>query len=244
MGKIFLGIIPVATFGLGVWQVKRWRWKLKLIEEMEQKVLEEPVDFPSNDFSKLPELEYRKVRMPGKFNYSKQLIMGPRSLIATKEPPNPKSTPSTGYHVVTPFWVTDQSLAILVNRGWIPSRNYKPYSTETDPKEVEIIAVLRSTEKRLPFMGQNIRGENGLWLFRDISAMGDYLQTSDVFVDLVSIRPLNSKQVDQNALTPIPGQTRVTLKNDHVTYFCTWFTLSILTGIMWRRLYITKRPLR
>lgn len=43
-----LGFMPVFTFGLGVWQVKRLEWKLGLIEELEWKLRKEPIELPRN----------------------------------------------------------------------------------------------------------------------------------------------------------------------------------------------------
>lgn len=34
---------------------------------------------------------------------------------------------------------------------------------------------------------------------------------------------------------PIGGQTRVTLRNEHMAYIVTWFSLSAFTSLMWYR---------
>lgn len=39
---------------------------------------------------------------------------------------------------------------------------------------------------------------------------------------------------------PLGGQTRVTLRNEHMSYIVTWFSLSGLTSLMWYR-QIVKR---
>lgn len=40
--------MPVLTLGLGVWQIKRLRWKLDLIDELESKLRREPLTLPKN----------------------------------------------------------------------------------------------------------------------------------------------------------------------------------------------------
>lgn len=43
-----LALMPVLTFGLGAWQIKRLRWKLDLIDELESKLRREPLTLPKN----------------------------------------------------------------------------------------------------------------------------------------------------------------------------------------------------
>lgn len=45
---LLLGFMPIFTFGLGVWQVKRLEWKVGLIEELEWKLKKEPMKLPKN----------------------------------------------------------------------------------------------------------------------------------------------------------------------------------------------------
>lgn len=40
---------------------------------------------------------------------------------------------------------------------------------------------------------------------------------------------------------PIGGQTRVTMRDEHLTYVVTWLSLSILTTLFWYKLvYVVK----
>ena len=43
---IALGVIPIVTFALGTWQVKRLGWKVALIEELEEKLRWPPLPLP------------------------------------------------------------------------------------------------------------------------------------------------------------------------------------------------------
>lgn len=43
---ILVGIIPIFTFALGTWQVKRLKWKVALIDELEEKLQREPMFLP------------------------------------------------------------------------------------------------------------------------------------------------------------------------------------------------------
>lgn len=42
----FSQLFPAATFGLGVWQIKRKVWKEQLIAELKRQMAKEPIDLP------------------------------------------------------------------------------------------------------------------------------------------------------------------------------------------------------
>jgi hypothetical protein len=44
---VFVGFIPVLTFGLGVWQLQRLKWKVNLIDELQEKLYYPPLPLPS-----------------------------------------------------------------------------------------------------------------------------------------------------------------------------------------------------
>lgn len=41
---------------------------------------------------------------------------------------------------------------------------------------------------------------------------------------------------------PIGGQTRVTLRNEHMSYIVTWFSLSAFTSFLWYRQIFKRIP--
>lgn len=45
---ILVGIMPFFTFGLGTWQLKRLKWKINLIDELEEKLELPPLSLPPN----------------------------------------------------------------------------------------------------------------------------------------------------------------------------------------------------
>lgn len=38
--------IPISTFALGVWQIKRRTWKINLLKELEEKTTADPIPLP------------------------------------------------------------------------------------------------------------------------------------------------------------------------------------------------------
>ena len=43
---VVVGIIPFFTFALGTWQLKRLKWKINLIDELEEKLQLAPLNLP------------------------------------------------------------------------------------------------------------------------------------------------------------------------------------------------------
>ena len=102
-----------------------------------------------------------------------------------------------------------------MNRGWVPKSQISPGSRPQGqiPGQVDLVGVVRLTEVREQFTPKN-KTETNRWQFRDIPALSAKLQTEPIFVD-----------ADESSGVPggpIGGQTRVTLRNDHLSYLLTW----------------------
>ncbi|XP_059850222.1 surfeit locus protein 1 [Hypanus sabinus] len=236
--KWALLLIPVATFGLGTWQVQRRKWKLQLIDELKERSHLDPVPLPL-DGLEVKKLEYRRVRVRGRFDHSTELYVMPRSLVdpdrEAREAGRLTSSGDSGANVVTPFDCTDLGVRILVNRGFVPKRKINP-ETRTKGQitdEVELVGVIRLTETRKPFTPQN-DVERNCWHYRDVEAMAQIANTEPILID-----------ADFDSTVPggpVGGQTRVTLRNEHLQYILTWYGLCGATSYMWFQKFIRKIP--
>uniref|UniRef100_A0A8D0HJ04 SURF1-like protein n=1 Tax=Sphenodon punctatus TaxID=8508 RepID=A0A8D0HJ04_SPHPU len=229
-------LIPLSTFCLGTWQVQRRKWKLKLIADLESRVAAEPVPLPTSPLE-LKDLEYKPVKVHGYFDHSKELYILPRSLVNPKREAKAAgqliSSPETGANVITPFYCTDLGITILVNRGFVSRKKVNP---ETRLKgqiegEVDLIGVVRLTESRKPFVPQN-RPEKNQWYYRDLEAMARLTEAEPILIDA------DFKSTVPGG--PIGGQTRVSLRNEHMQYIITWYGLCAATSYMWYRKFIQK----
>ncbi|KAJ7988263.1 hypothetical protein DPEC_G00321770 [Dallia pectoralis] len=234
--KWLLLLIPATTFGLGTWQVKRRKWKMHLIDELRSLTSAEPIAMPSDPLD-LNHLEYRRVKVRGRYDHSQELYILPRSRVdpekEAREAGQLSSSGESGANVITPFYCTDLGIKILVNRGYVPRTRMKP---ETRMKgqvddEVELVGVVRLTEIRKPFVPQN-NLEYNRWHYRDLEAMSRVTGTEPIFIDadLASTIPGG----------PIGGQTRVTLRNEHMQYIITWYGLCAATSYMWYAKFIRR----
>ena len=231
MGYLLL-TIPMATFGLGTWQVFRREWKLNLIQMLQEKTSIEAIDFPT-ELSRLEDLEYRKVKVSGKFDHKKEIFLGPRSLVSDKDDfsgsgliSHGKQT-TIGLWVITPFEINDgKKTRILVNRGWIPRNKMDPRTRLEGQVSglINLVGVVRHTEPRPPFGSKKRKGSLE-WRNRNIEEMAQTVGTEPVFLDADT-----SSQVPGG---PVSGQTRVTLRNEHLSYIITWYSLCAITLFLW-----------
>ncbi|XP_071096741.1 surfeit locus protein 1-like [Haliotis cracherodii] len=236
-GGYALLVIPAAAFCLGTWQIRRREWKLGLIADLEKKTTQPPIPLPL-DLEELKDLEYRSVTVRGRFDHSREMYIAPRSNVMTESQGGliNVNTPSPGSNVVTPFILSDRDLTILVNRGWVPAKNQ---NSATRPKgqiadEVEIVGVVRHDDQRNPFMPKGNHNTSGYWLYRSVTEMSEAAGTASVFIDADRYSTVNGG--------PVGGQTRVTLRNEHMSYIITWFSLGLITLGMWYRRYYRPPP--
>ncbi|XP_077441855.1 surfeit locus protein 1 [Vanacampus margaritifer] len=234
--KWFLLLIPATTFGLGTWQVKRRQWKLQLIDELSRLTTADPIPLPIDPLE-LTGLEYRRVRVRGRYEHDKELYVLPRSPVdpekEAREAGRLSSSGETGANVVTPFHCTDLGITILVNRGYVPRQRIQPDSRMKGQVEgeVEVVGVVRLTEPRKPFVPNNDPDRNR-WHFRDLEAMSDVTGAQPIFIDADYASTIPGG--------PVGGQTRVTLRNEHMQYIITWYGLCATTAYMWYAKFIKR----
>ncbi|QQP55679.1 SURF1-like protein, partial [Caligus rogercresseyi] len=150
--SLVLLTVPIATFALGVWQTKRRSWKLNLIDELEVSGKRPATELPSTAKECL-ESEYQKVRVKGTFDYSRSVLVGPRSIIKDGGDVHSSkgilgSHDSSGWWKINAFTLSDRDETILVNRGWIPLKSQKGFERGEQEGEVELVGILRKSERK------------------------------------------------------------------------------------------------
>lgn len=177
--KVFLGLLclaPIITFALGTWQVKRLKWKNKLVAECEDRLTYKPIPMPRNVTKEdLPNLEYRKVLVTGHFDYSREVYVGPR-LHDTRR----------GYTVVCPFVQSNGAGEVLIDRGWIAAEKVIPSQRNLQhlsvPKgEITIECVIRVPPKKGIFSIDHDKGSR-LYQYLDADAMAEELGSRPVYL--------------------------------------------------------------
>lgn len=199
--RFILGLMiamPVITFWLGCWQVKRLKWKVDLIARCEHLLAEPPLEnLPAElDPSVIPEYEYRRFKIKGKFDYSQELFLGPR--IRNGE---------LGYLLITPFIRADGGKPILIERGWIakekviPETRNKGYLSHLSlPQgEIEIEAMFRTMPKK-SFMQYEHEPGTRLFHVPDVEAMAKETGSLPIYAQMMySLKDKNDWHGPQEA---------------------------------------------
>ncbi|XP_034233053.1 surfeit locus protein 1 [Thrips palmi] len=237
----FLLAIPVTAFALGCWQVKRKTWKEELIEHMHRRLHRNPIPLPLT-MEEIEKLDYCPVVITGHFDHSRELYMGPRAQINVENHKGGEgggifSTSKAGYNIITPFKPNDRDYYILVNRGWVPADRKNPANRAEGQitGEVTLNGIIRLPEAREPFMVKN-SPERNVWVYRDVDKMAQIADTAPIFIDAGEDSWIPGG--------PIGGQTNLSIRNEHLQYILTWFSLSAICTYMWYNQYIAAPGLR
>ncbi|OAD60472.1 Surfeit locus protein 1 [Eufriesea mexicana] len=230
--------IPICAFVLGTWQIQRLKWKLDLLERLNSRINQEPIELPE-DLEDLESKEYYPIKVRGTFLHDKEFMAGYRSLIVDGKPLDRPmfglNKDARGYHIITPFKLADRDLTILVNRGWVPKMHKNPQTRQEGQidGETEIVGILRLNERRPSFVPKN-RPNRNMWYYRDVYQMSEKGGTSPIYLEAVV--------EDKSYKYPVGGQTRVELRNEHFSYILTWYSLSLITSYLWYRKFVKGIP--
>ncbi|KAG0254462.1 surf-like protein [Mortierella polycephala] len=228
---IGLALCPIITFGLGTWQVQRLRWKVDLIENLEERMSLDAIPLPRKvNLNAIEDFEYRKVKVTGRFRHDQEILLGPRT----------RGDGQPGYFLITPFERTNGS-KILVRRGWVP-REKKDQATRQEglvEGEVTVEGLLRTGEQKASSLVPENNPEKNEWYSLDAEAMAKQSDSQPVVVEMILDIPqhlVKSKLIDKDI--PVGRSPIVELRNNHTEYIVTWYSLCVATTAM---LYILMR---
>ncbi|KAF8216002.1 mitochondrial protein required for respiration [Mycena galopus ATCC 62051] len=233
---VLLGIVPFFTFALGTWQLQRLQWKVNLIDELEEKLQLQPLSLPKRiNLSVIPEFVFRKVFLRGKWDHAHSMLVGPSVRDGVH-----------GSHVLTPLLREDGS-TIIVDRGFI-SKEFDLQSVPQDNTEVEVLGMLRTSGERNTFTPDN-HPERGEWYWKDLDAMAEHAGGASANVQPVLVEEIFEGHEGEASARiskgiPVGRPPRVDLRNAHLSYVITWYTLSLFTAVMFVRVLFNKKKIR
>ncbi|SCU84028.1 LAFA_0D07580g1_1 [Lachancea sp. 'fantastica'] len=166
---IFLGLMiamPVVSFYLGSWQLRRLKWKTNLIASCEDRLTYPPCPLPKNFGPDDAEnWEYRKVTIEGEFQHDQELFVGPRVRNEAK-----------GYLLFTPFIRKDTGEKLLIERGWISDDKVVPTNRgmlhlSLPTGNIKIECLVRVSKKKGTFQWDKEDQNSRLWQIVDFPDM-------------------------------------------------------------------------
>ncbi|WVR04922.1 hypothetical protein IAU60_001934 [Kwoniella sp. DSM 27419] len=215
--------VPILTGFLGIWQLKRLKWKLELIDEVDRNLQKPPMLLPAT-------INFRRVLLRGQFA-GPPILFGPQ----TKDG-------FPGYHLILPF-VRPGGSTILVNRGFITTtratairerRQAVPGLTvegRSDGREYEVEGMLTRKGEKTIWSPDN-RTDTNEWFWKDVEGMAEWAtavggaEVQPVLVDAIE-EPDSSYTMLMNQGVPVGRPPQVELRNQHAQ-----LSLSASTTVM------------
>lgn len=128
-----------------MWQLDRSEQKRVFLEEQEQAAADETLHLTATIENNTKALRYRKVEVAGRYDVAHQFLVD-----------NQISDGKAGYFVLTPFILTGENKAVLVNRGWIPLNQNRSILPELKIDNAEAVIIGRINN--FPSVGIKLAG--------------------------------------------------------------------------------------
>ncbi len=211
---IFILLVITGLLALGIWQVQRLQWKEAILDAITEEGRKPAVTQLPEHAEEMRALQYRMAQLDGTFIHdAMQFRIGRRSGF------------SEGYYTLTPFQLHD-GRTLLVNRGFAPGNIATIDETVTRPEEmVTISGMIRLPSPKKYFAPPN-QPQDRMWFYEDMSALEHATGTS---LEPVLIEAIGEYE---QGISPIPSDGTIRLRNDHLGYAITWFSLAIVAAVM------------
>ncbi len=213
-------VVAAVCFRLGLWQLHRLSERRAFNASVEQGLARPPVPLASlPDARTNPDaVAYRRVVVSGTYGVDRQVVLYGRSL-----------NEQSGSHLLTPF-VTEDSRAILIDRGWVP--------IEVDPRDprvgaragpVTVSGVLFPSEGGPP---GPLPGSAGSEASRTVSRI-DLSEIQKLVPDPLypEYLLLQSQDPLQPGPLPEPAPLPELSEGPHLSYAIQWFTFAAIALI-------------
>lgn len=217
---LFTIFAVVILSSLGVWQLYRLKEKNLLQASIKNNISSNPLIYSHIDKSSI----YSKVKLKGIFLLGKDIHLYRRTASSGKD----------GYYLLSPFQL-DEGKIIMVARGWFSSINKEalrisqiPQTQEKLPNKLqknmiqEITGIVLQGEKTAIFMPNNDH-KNNIWFTLDLQQMAELLELplSDFYIFQLETHDFSE------LLQPLSPNILTKIKNDHLEYALTWFSLAL-----------------
>jgi cytochrome oxidase assembly protein ShyY1 len=232
---IFTAVMVALFIGLGVWQLQRRAEKHALIAALDERLAAAPVPLPPP--SKWKELtpghdEFRRVSFMATYESRLDAMVYSSGSAIRPDISGP------GTWAFLPAQLPDGE-TVAVNAGFVPNTMQdravqdRAVGQLITGKPVAMTGYIRFPQAA-GMLTPDVEHAKRLWFARDHLAMAQALgwdKVAPFYIDLETPVPPNG--------VPKPGPLEVHLRDEHMQYAITWFTLAgavvIAFGVWWRR---------
>lgn len=213
-------LIVLVLLALGAWQLQRRVEKVALIAALTERLAASPVPLPAIahwQSMAASKDEFRRVTL--------RATLDPSASVGVYASGSPlrKDVSGQGVWVFAPARLAGGEV-IIINQGFLPDAHAALLREAEGPAVAEFTGYIRFPERPgwLTPPGDVVRR---LWFARDIAAMAQGFgwevgrRLAPFYIDLEAPAPASG--------WPRPGPLTVNLKNDHLQYALTWFSLAI-----------------
>ena len=211
---------------LGLWQLSRLKEKNFFITSITTNLRNPPVDFISSK----NDILYSKIRVKGQFLTGKDIYLyGRRSMAIEKD----------GYYLFSPFQ-TENNKIIMVARGWFNSKQKNNIQTIKNAANEEIIGIALPDEKKRIFVPENDFKQN-IWFTLNLDQISTILGLKlEKFYLLMQADSTHTS----NILKPLSMDSVLQIRNDHLEYALTWFSLAGVLVVIFIIYHMKKAKLK
>ena len=196
--SVFVYFIILVLLSLGFWQLYRLSWKLDLINQIENSLKVDPVEFQN-----VEKKNYLRIKTSGQIDFEKQIYLY-----------NLNETGKPGFEVINPIKIGNEDY--LINRGWISfDKKNKPEINIINQKN--IIGTLMLQSKSSSFKPKNEIDKN-YWFTLDREDILKF--TGRNFSKYIIY-------LNGNYENPRPKVITAKISNNHKKYAITWFSMAI-----------------
>lgn len=219
----------IVLFRLGIWQLDRLQQRRARNAEYVQQISAPPIRLTGADLPEDPaKLRDRQVEAQGTYDYSEQLILVQQ---------NWQGRP--GAHLVTPLLLEGGDVAVLVDRGWVPSAEVEvgDLAQFDEPGMQTISGAIQLSQTLSGGRETIVEGKQQEWYRIDVEAIQKQMP-----YQLLPFYVLASPEEGTIEQLPYRIPNEVDLSDGpHLFYAIQWFTFTLLLGVGY--LYFVKtRP--
>jgi len=216
---LFAFVTIASSTALGTWQLERKAWKEALIAKLNRRLADQATPLPPREtWASLNSAadEFRRV------SFSASFLPGMQAFVYTASSPVRPQPSGAGYWLFALARIASGDF-LVINRGFVPESQHAS-NTIVESSSREIVGVMRWPEAHGYFAPKGDPAHN-LWFVRDHLAIAAGMgwqqsgaQLAPFYIDLEGPVPAGGY--------PSPVTPGINLRNAHLQYAITWYTLA------------------